>query len=34
MIDRLVHRPEVVILNGDSYRFRSCDLGKVPDAGG
>jgi DNA replication protein DnaC len=32
MIDRLVHHAEVVVLKGDSYRLRSRDLGKVPDA--
>ncbi len=30
MIDRLVHHAEVVSLNGDSYRLKDRDLGRVP----
>jgi DNA replication protein DnaC len=32
MIDRLVHHAEVVSLNGDSYRLKDRDLGRVPAA--
>src|SRR4051812_2556881 len=32
MIDRLVHHAEVVALNGDSYRLKDRDLGRVPAA--
>jgi len=30
MIDRLVHRAEVISLKGDSYRLNDRDLGRVP----
>ncbi len=30
MIDRLVHRAEVVSLKGDSYRLEDRELGRVP----
>jgi DNA replication protein DnaC len=30
MIDRLVHRAEVVNLKGDSYRLKDRDLGRAP----
>jgi DNA replication protein DnaC len=30
MIDRLVHRAEVVALEGDSYRLKDRDRGRVP----
>jgi DNA replication protein DnaC len=33
MIDRLVHHAEVIALNGDSYRLKDRDLGRVPTAG-
>jgi DNA replication protein DnaC len=32
MIDRLVHHADVVALNGDSYRLKDRDLGRVPAA--
>jgi DNA replication protein DnaC len=32
MIDRHVHHPEVVARNGDSYRLKDRDLGRVPAA--
>jgi DNA replication protein DnaC len=32
MIDRLVHHAEVVALEGDSYRLKDRDLGRVPTA--
>jgi DNA replication protein DnaC len=32
MIDRLVHHAEVISLNGDSYRLKNRDLGRVPAA--
>jgi hypothetical protein len=32
MIDRLVHRADVVALKGDSYRLKDRDLGRVPAA--
>jgi hypothetical protein len=31
-IDRLVHHADVVALNGDSYRLKDRDLGRVPAA--
>jgi DNA replication protein DnaC len=30
MIDRLVHRAEILALKGDSYRLRDKDLGRRP----
>jgi DNA replication protein DnaC len=30
MIDRLVHHAEVVAVNGDSYRLKDRELGRVP----
>jgi DNA replication protein DnaC len=30
MIDRLVHHAEVIAHNGDSYRIKARDLGRVP----
>jgi len=33
MNDRLVHHAEVIALNGDSYRLKDRDLGRVPTAG-
>ena len=30
MIDRLVHHAEVINLNGDSYRLKDRDLGRIP----
>ena len=30
MIDRLVHHAEVISLNGDSYRLKDRDLGRIP----
>jgi DNA replication protein DnaC len=32
MIDRLVHHAEVIALEGDSYRLKDRDLGRVPAA--
>jgi hypothetical protein len=32
MIDRLVHHTDVVSINGDSYRLKDSDLGRVPAA--
>jgi DNA replication protein DnaC len=32
MIDRLVHHAEVIALEGDSYRVKDSDLGRVPAA--
>jgi DNA replication protein DnaC len=32
MIDRLVHHAEVIALNGDSYRLKDRDVGRVPPA--
>ena len=34
MIDRLVHHADVVNLEGDSYRLRNRDLGRVPTSVG
>jgi hypothetical protein len=34
MIDRLVHHAEVIVVKGDSYRFRNRDLGRVPAGNG
>jgi DNA replication protein DnaC len=30
LIDRRVHHAEVIALNGDSYRLKDRDLGRVP----
>jgi len=32
MIDRVVHHAEVIALNGNSYRLKDRDLGRVPTA--
>jgi DNA replication protein DnaC len=32
MIDRLVDHAEVIALEGDSYRLRGRDLGRIPAA--
>ena len=34
MIDRLVHHAEVIALEGDSYRLKDRDLGRVPASKG
>jgi DNA replication protein DnaC len=33
MLDRLVHHAEVIALEGDSYRLKDRDLGRVPVTG-
>jgi len=33
MIDRLAHHAEVIALNGDSYRLKDRDLGRVHTSG-
>ncbi len=32
MIDRLVHRAEVISMKGDRYQLKDRDLGRVPAA--